>query len=146
LRREAVVETSLPLAGESANASAASLAGESCRLVVDQPQRLEIEAELTVPGLVVLSDLFAPGWTAEVLGSDSAGSASLPGEAGRDRDSAGVLRTNRIMRGVWLRAGRHRIIYTYRPTPFYVGATLSLLGWLGAAVCGVRCWRATKEK
>jgi uncharacterized membrane protein YfhO len=97
---------------------------------------VELEAELAVPGLVVLSDLFYPGWTATVL---SAGE-TLP-------RPVFVIRTNRIMRGVWLPAGRHRITYVYRPAPFYVGAALSLLGWLAAGVFwAVGLYRAREAK
>jgi hypothetical protein len=97
---------------------------ESCSVVDVNPERVEIEAELERPGLVVLGDQYDPGWHVEV---QTAGQASRP---------ARVLQTDRVLRGVWLPPGRHRLIYTYRPATFYLGAAISLLAWLalGAAL------------
>ncbi|MCY2988389.1 MAG: hypothetical protein NTY19_11070 [Planctomycetota bacterium] len=104
----------------AARLAASSPAAESCRIVVDEPQRVEIEAELSCAGLVVLSDLFCAGWSVEVLTPGVSASRPVP-----------ILRTNRILRGVILPPGRHRIIYAYRPTRFYLGAAVSLLAWVG---------------
>jgi hypothetical protein len=85
---------------------------ESCRVVAFQPQRVEIEATLTSPGLVVLADLYYPGWILDV--ESSGRSQSVP-----------VLRTNRVMRGVLLPAGEHKLIFRYRPWSFYLGAVIT---------------------
>jgi hypothetical protein len=130
LRRSAVVETAeppgmVPLAGDQRSPSPrTSDRGESCRVADVNPERVEIEAELTRPGLVVLADQFYPGWHLQV---ETAGQASRPER---------ILQTDRVLRGVWLPAGRHRLIYRYRPATFYLGAAVSLLAWLalGAAI------------
>jgi hypothetical protein len=96
-------------------------AAESCRVVHYDPLRVEIEAELTRPGLVVLADQFYPGWRLSVA---TAG--------GPDRQVP-ILRTNRVMRGAWLPAGRHRLVYRYRPASFLWGAAISGIGWIGLA-------------
>jgi uncharacterized membrane protein YfhO len=36
------------------------------------------------------------------------------------------------MRGVVLPAGKHQVVFSYRPTLFYVGAAISVFGWLTA--------------
>jgi hypothetical protein len=104
---------------------------ESCRIILDEPQHVEIDVHLAAPGLVVLSDLHYPGWNAEVT------------TAGCDQPRPlRILRTNRMMRGVYLPAGNHRIVYRYRPRSFLVGASISALAWLAliiAAACSV--WR-----
>jgi hypothetical protein len=94
---------------------------ESCRIVRHEPQRVEIEAELGSPGLVLLADLYYPGWqlTVETDGQ------TQPGQ---------IVRANRIMRGALVPAGKHRLIYEYRPQSFYLGAGISTAGWL-AALC-----------
>jgi hypothetical protein len=79
---------------------------------------VEIEAKLTTPGLVVLADQFYPGWTLEV---------SSPGGPPQE---APILRTNRVMRGAWLPAGEHRLVYRYRPASFRWGAGISGAAWL----------------
>lgn len=91
----------------------------SCRVVHYDPLRVEVEAELGRPGLVVLGDQFYPGWKLHV---------ETEGEPG---GSATILRANRVMRGAWLPAGRHRLTYRYRPAGFLWGAVISGLGWIG---------------
>lgn len=127
-RRQAVVESGLPLPRESAGATAAF--GEACRVAHYDPLRVEIEAELATPGLVVLSDQFYPGWRLSV---------STDGRPPRD---VPILRTNRVMRGVWLPAGRCQLLYQYRPSSVVFGGLLSAVGtmliglliWPGRAV------------
>ena len=108
-----------------------TVVGESCRIVVAEPQRVEIEAALQQPGLLVVSDLFYPGWTAETASAN-----------GR-RTPASILRTNRIMRGVVLPAGQHRITFTYRPPLFYAGAVISTAAWFLFGFGWIR-WRVIR--
>ncbi len=58
-----------------------------------------------------------------------------------------ILRTNLLMRGVWLPAGHHQVDFYYRPLDFYWGAGLSLTtlvgltGWLIVRYPRDRFWR-----
>jgi len=97
---------------------------ESATVVRNDPQRVEIEAELRSPGLLVVSDLYYPGWTLTVNGQ--------PGE---------ILRTNRAMRGVALPAGTHHLVFRYDPLSFRVGLVLSALGILTALGLAAWGWR-----
>ena len=104
---------------------------ESCRVVHYDPLRVEIEAELARPGLVVLCDQFYPGWKLQVE------------TAGQGPRSVPILRTNRVMRGAWLPEGRHRLSYRYRPASVTWGAAISGLAWIGLiASAGGRVIRA----
>lgn len=105
---------------------------ESCRVLYYDPLRVEIEAELTSPGLVVLCDQLYPGWKLEVAA------------AGQAPRSTPILRTNRVMRGAWLPEGRHRLTYRYRPASFTCGAIISGLAWIGliAWLGGRAIWTA----
>lgn len=94
---------------------------ETCDLAISEPQRVVVDAELASPGLVVLSDMFYPGWEVTVEGE----AGTRPGE---------ILRTNRVMRGVWLEAGKHRLEFRYRPATFRWGAAISGAAWLLGAV------------
>lgn len=126
LRRVATVETELPV--ELQVAEALPTAAESCQLSVDLPNRVELDATLATPGLVVLNDTFDPGWEVDVhtlASPDRESDDSRPSPALRTP----VLRTNRIMRGVVLPAGKHRLVYRYRPRPFWIGAAISSVGW-----------------
>jgi hypothetical protein len=103
--------------------------GESSRIVSEDPQRVEIEAVLKSPGMVILSDVYYPGWTVEV--------ETLEGEGAGSVRPLPLLKTNRMMRGALLSPGKHRLVYRYQPMSFRWGATLSGLAWLGLAGWGV---------
>jgi hypothetical protein len=130
-RRTAVVETDQPLTLTPSEPAADS---EDCRIVTAEPSRVEIEARLSAPGLVVLSDQYYPGWTATVV------------TAGQSR-IVPILRTNRVMRGLLLPVGEHRIVYEFRPLSVFVGAIVS--GLTALALAGgfaVTVWRRRSHK
>jgi hypothetical protein len=110
--REAVVESD----AEIAAGSQAPHGDETSRIVHYDPLRVEIEAVLSSPGLVVLADQFYPGWRLTV-----APRGGIPQEMK-------ALRTNRVMRGVWLPAGQYRLLFEYRPLSFVLGVVISGLG------------------
>ncbi|HEX3725292.1 MAG TPA: hypothetical protein VHV08_03575, partial [Pirellulales bacterium] len=45
-----------------------------------------------------------------------------------------IVRTNRVMRGVWLQAGKSELDFRYRPPGFRYGGLLSLIGLAGLAL------------
>jgi len=96
----------------------------SARIVHYDPLRIEVEAELDRPGLVVLREQFYPGWQLEVETAGQ-GSGRVP-----------IVRADHVMRGARLPAGQHRVIYRYRPASFLCGAIVSGTAWLGLAVVG----------
>lgn len=132
LNETAVVETDrpLPLADGNPPPGAAGAPGGSahsrCSIVRYRPDAVVIEARLDRPGLLVLADTFAPGWQCEVTDRASGRMRRRP-----------ILRTNRVLRGVWLPAGRHRVAFDYRPAAFRCGAILSGIGWSGLLLGGV---------
>ncbi len=117
----AVVETDAQIRLPSHDGSLASAGTddgqERCRIIGATEQHLDIDAELKRPGLLVVSDTFYPGWSAKVI-SGNQPPAPAP-----------ILRTNRIMRGVVLPSGKHRVVFQYRPTLFYLGAAISITSW-----------------
>jgi Bacterial membrane protein YfhO len=116
-RREAVVE----LGPEGTDALAA--VGSPERLTVGSSGRVSvtdrsnasvaIRARLSRPGLVVLNDSFAPGWSVQVDGRD-----------------AEPVRVNDVMRGVAVGAGAHEVVWSYRVPGLRAGAALSAVGAL----------------
>jgi hypothetical protein len=98
---------------------------EICRIVRQEPTAIEMSVRLQQPGLVVLCDQFYPGWRVDV------------DTAGRGRRSLPILRANRVMRGVWLPAGEHWLVYRYQPGSLLTGAVLSAAAWLGLAALAV---------
>ena len=84
------------------------------RLAEDRPERVVAEMTSDSAGLLVLADLFYPGWTAEA-----------------DGRPAEILRADGVFRAVALPAGTHRVVFRYRPLSVWIGAALSA----GALLC-----------
>lgn len=78
------------------------------------PTNLLIEAEAAKPSLLVLSEMFYPGWTATLDGSEVA-----------------LLRVDYNLRGVPVPAGNHRVELRYRPRSVWIGAIITLMIALG---------------
>ena len=94
---------------------------ESISIERYEPQHVELTAHLQTPGLVVLADVYFPGWE-----------LTIDGVATR------VLRANRAMRGALVSAGTHRLVYSYRPKSLLVGAVLSGIGLVVFVILLVR--------
>jgi hypothetical protein len=84
------------------------------RIVELKADRVQIEADLSGAGYVVLVDAFDPGWKASLDGRP------VP-----------VLRANLAFRAVRVPAGRHRLTMAYRPVGVWVGLGISLTSALG---------------
>jgi hypothetical protein len=72
------------------------------------PNRLVVEAKIDRPGLLVVSEIWYPGWKAFDNGKEMA-----------------IVRTNAVLRGVHLEAGQHIVELEYRPRTVSVGAAIS---------------------
>lgn len=108
---------------------------ESCRGSVrwerEWPGELILRAQMDTRGLLVLVDMWDPGWRAWV------GDRAIP-----------IYRVNHVLRGVVLEAGESLITLKYQPTSFRVGvwiffgATAFLVAW----VVRVRIRRRSTKK
>jgi uncharacterized membrane protein YfhO len=79
------------------------------RLAEDRPEKVVADVTSNEAGLLVLTDLAYPGWSAE--------------SGGRKVE---ILDADGFFRAVALPAGSHRVVFRYRPISVYVGAGLSL--------------------
>lgn len=68
-----------------------------------------LETELYQPGLLILGDVYYPGWKAYV-----------------DNVETKIYRANYIMRAVALPKGRHLVEFRYYPFSFRMGTAVSL--------------------
>jgi Bacterial membrane protein YfhO len=98
------------LPGGAASPAAASPFSGTVRIVDFKPDRVELEAETTRAGYVVLVDSYDPGWRATV-----------------DEAPAPVLRANVAFRAVGVPGGRHLIELVYRPPAVLWGLAVSAL-------------------
>ncbi len=80
-------------------------------IVLDEAEKVIVTTNSDRPGLLVLLDNYFPGWRAEL-----------------DARSAALLRADYAFRGVRLPAGKHRVVFRYRPPLFLLGLALSLAG------------------
>jgi len=72
------------------------------------PSSLALKVTTPTDGLLVLSEVYYPGWQAIV-----------------DGKSTPILRVNYVLRGVPVPAGEHEVEFSYRPATFMWGAIIS---------------------
>ncbi len=118
-RQTAVVEGGPPLTGGTTSQTAAVLARS--------PNRIAVEAQLDAPGLLVLSEVWYPGWRATDNGQP------VP-----------IHRADGILRGVYLGRGSHRVVFDYRPLSVRAGEAASALAAL--ALAGYLAWAASRAR
>ncbi|HTO92976.1 MAG TPA: YfhO family protein, partial [Bacteroidota bacterium] len=70
--------------------------------------RIEIDAATPTDGILVLSEMYYPGWRATVDG--------VPEK---------ILRADYTLRALALRSGSHRVVFDFTPQPFVAGAWIS---------------------
>lgn len=94
------------------------------RLERDTPERQVVLTRGAGRALVVVTDLYYPGWEARLDG------APVP-----------LLRADTLFRGVAVPPGEHRIELRYRPASFRRGCALAALAALGLAGAALVPWR-----
>jgi hypothetical protein len=105
IRHVAVVEREISPLGSTPSEQ------DDVSLVVSDPERVVLEATCASPCLLVLTDLYYPGWEARV-----------------DGDPVAIHRVNTLVRGIRLAAGAHTIEYRYRSRPLVIGLVFAALG------------------
>jgi hypothetical protein len=110
-RREVILEQ------EPQPAPAAASSPGSARVVHAGTDFLDVEADLSAPSILLVTDAWASGWYAK----------ALPGSAQRDYD---IMPADYTLRAVPLQKGHHQLRLEYAPAGFRIGAIVSLLAWL----------------
>ncbi len=95
---------------------------ESVKVSYPSPQCALLEVTLDSPGLVILSDVYYPGW--QLTDNDH---------------PAPVYRVNGFMRGAVVSAGRHHLVYSYAPRSFQIGLIVSVAGLAAWLLLGLFC-------
>lgn len=85
------------------------------------PNQVQVEVDSSGGGWLVLSDLWYPGWRAEL-----------------DGETIELFRADYLFRAVHVPPGRHLIRFKYFPAHIVVGMLMSLIAWI--SVVGLR-WR-----
>ena len=85
-----------------------------------EPDRLEIAVRAYSRGMLVLSEMFSPGWRATVNGG-----------------STRIYRADAALRGILVPTGDSRIILEYAPASVYFGALLTFAAFFGVLAAWV---------
>jgi len=86
------------------------------RLDFSNPNRVEVDIDVAVPSMLVLTEVWYPGWSAVI-----------------DGKQAKIYRVNYCQRGIWLDKGNHHIELEFRPLAWRIGAGISL-GTIGLMI------------
>jgi len=130
-QRAALFDPALPddlvrLDAPSGTVTGASAASGTARLIKDDVNEVQVEADLRTGGFVVLRDSFDPDWT-----------------AGVDGRPAAMLRANGLFRAVFVPDGRHVVRFRYRPRELTAGLTITMITALMLTALAVRSRRST---
>ena len=79
------------------------------RLDFSNPNEVKIEIDIDIPSMLVLTDVWSPGWKA------------FDG----DRQTK-IYRVNYCQRGIWLEKGKHHIWLKFKPLAWHIGLIISL--------------------
>lgn len=83
----------------------------SARVVSRSPERMEFRVQADERGLLVVSEVYHPNWTAAV-----------------DGEEVPIYRTDAALRGVVVPAGSHTLVFRYESTSYRAGLGLTLGG------------------
>ena len=83
----------------------------------NNPNRVKVTIDVTIPSMLVMTDAWHPDWMAEVDGR------TVP-----------LLRVNYLQRGIWLSPGRHEIRLDFLPRSWRVGRWGTLSGLIAVGV------------
>jgi hypothetical protein len=75
------------------------------------PEQIELQANLSAPGWLVLTDTLYPGWRAWINDTE-----------------VDIFEANLIFRAIEIPAGSHYVTLAFKPMSFYMGLGLSLVG------------------
>jgi hypothetical protein len=93
-----------------------------------EPERVEIATDSPRDGFLVFSDTYRPGWSASV-----------------DGRLTPILRAQTAFRAVRVPAGKHRVLFFYRPASLRVGAAVSLLALAILAAWPAISWQRLRR-
>jgi len=91
--------------------------GGSAQISRYEPARVVINAEAACRGMLIVGDVWFPGWQATV-----------------DGHPAKIYKVYNLVRGVVVEPGKHEVVMTYRPASVFIGMALGVLGLVACVV------------
>ena len=89
-----------------------------------QEDGMELTVTAPSPGLLVLSEVYYPGWEATVNGR-----------------ATHIYKVDGLLRGIIVSGGENRIVLRYRPRWFLAGIILTALAFAGTSIFSAMVWR-----
>jgi len=89
------------------------------------PNRIQIEMDISEDGWLVISETYFPGWRAAI-----------------DGESVKIYHANYLFKALRIPAGEHKVELRYQPMSFVIGCVLSAISW---CLLGVLWWKLKKE-
>jgi hypothetical protein len=123
-RQTALLETAPPTLSAPTDPAA-----ETVRLIQNAPDRLELDVRADSPALLVLSEVWDPGWSARV-----------------DGEAAPVDQADYLLRAVPIPPGQHTVVLSYDPPLLRVGLVFTLVTVLAIIVVWVRLAFRERER
>jgi hypothetical protein len=118
------VSDSVLVGGTDQDSQVDRLRSEGASITEYRPERVSIEANLSEPGVLLLTDAWYPGWQATV-----------------DGEPVTICRANLLFRAIALGPGQHRVVVTFRPLGHRVGCAVSSMGLLLLVIVGRYAFR-----
>lgn len=115
-RQVALLETAPPPLSLSAD-----VAAELASVTENENDSLRIETRTDAPGLLMLSEIYDPGWSASI-----------------DGESADVLLADHVLRAIAIPAGEHTVELSYTPPRLRLGLTITGLALIGLVAAVIR--------
>src|SRR5688500_5604475 len=103
-------------------------AGDEVLFDLYQPNRLELRVRAQSRGLLVLSEIWYPGWYATI-----------------NDEPVPIHKVNGLLRGVVVPRGGSKVVLYYRSKTILAGAVLSLCALIGTFVFGAFIWKREKK-
>jgi hypothetical protein len=103
------------------------------RILGGSTDDLTIEAEIAQPSILLITDVYTPGWHVVPLSGSS--------QARYDLQPA-----NYVLRAIPLAAGHHHFRVEYKPRAFVLGKWISIISLLCFSVAVVVWWRKRRER
>jgi len=87
------------------------------KIISYKNNRIELETYTNNYGFLVFSNNYYPGWKAYI-----------------DNNQTKIYKTNKILQGILIPKGRHKVIFKYIPSYFYLGLILSFITIQGVII------------
>jgi hypothetical protein len=111
------VDTSIVRVGKSSSCLRENIKGGQAEIVEYRPNRVRVKVDSEGPGVLFLSDRYAPGWRVTV-----------------DGISSEIYKANTEFRAICVPAGESDVLFSYQPLSLYLGGSISALAWLGTGI------------